>query len=312
MSLLATAAGHARTVWAELGWSPSAEPPCEPFAATIHDPVMGDVKLAGRFGDAPSDTLVVIVPGLTGTAAARYCIPAAWAARRAGFAHLRIGMRGTDRTGEDIWHGGLTDDLRAACASPRLAHFTRILLLGYSVGGHVALRAAVERVDPRICAVAAICPPLDLDLGTTIFDEPAQRIYRNRILGALDEIYAATTARKPLPVPLADVRRARSSRERDALAIAPRFGFTSAEDYYWHASVAPLLPRLAVPALCVAALHDPIVPPRAIAPALGAARRAIDVCWAPGGHLAFPASLDLGFGDRPGIAPQVVSWLARA
>ena len=287
-SLLASAAGHARTVWAEIGWCNAAEPPSVPFTATLHDPVMGEVRLAGRFGDAPSSTLVVIVPGLTGTAAARYCIPAAWAAQRAGFAHLRIGMRGTDRTGEDIWHGGLTDDLRAACASPRLARFTRILLLGYSVGGHVALRAAIERVDPRICAVAAVCPPLDLELGTQIFDEPAQRIYRDCILAALDEIYAATAARKPLPVPLAEVRRARSSRERDALAIAPRFGFTSAEDYYWHASVAPILPRLAMPALCVAALHDPIVPPRAIAPSLAAARRTITTRWFPGGHLAFP------------------------
>ena len=313
MTLLATAAGHARTVWAEVGWGMPAEPPCRPFRVTLQDPVMGPVVLSGRFGDVPgTDTVVVIVPGITGTATSRYCIPAAWAAHRAGFAHLRIGMRGTDRTGEDIWHGGLTEDLRAACASTELARFDRILLFGYSVGGHVSLRAAVERIDPRLCAVAAVCPPLDLDRGTSIFDQLAQRPYRDHILGALDEIYAATAARRPLPVPLAEVRRARSSRERDALAIAPRFGFASAEAYYEAASVGPLLDRLAIPALCVAALHDPIVPPRAIAPSLAAARRAIDVRWVPGGHLAFPASLDLGFCDRPGIAPQVVSWLARA
>jgi uncharacterized protein len=55
-----------------------------------------------------------------------------------------------------------------------VARYRRIFLLGYSVGGHVALRAAIECKDPRLCAAAAICPPLDLNAATKAFDHPAR------------------------------------------------------------------------------------------------------------------------------------------
>jgi predicted alpha/beta-fold hydrolase len=304
--------GHARTICAELG-AAIKPPPSTPSTAVeviIDDATMGIVKLRGLLGHVPgADTVVVIIPGITGSASAPYCARAAMAAARAGCAHFRIGMRGTDRSGEDIWHGGLTDDVHAAIAAPELGGFARIVLFGYSVGGHVVLRAATEAMDPRVVAVASVCAPLDLDLGTTVFDQPEQRIYRWHILSALNEIYAATSTRRRLPVPLEIVRRARSSRERDALAIAPRFGFESAEHYYARASVGPRLPGLRIPALVVATRGDPIVPPRTILPALYAARSALTVRWAAGGHVAFPADADLGFAGPRGMENQVLSWL---
>jgi predicted alpha/beta-fold hydrolase len=289
------AAGHVRTALAELRGTlaPPPGPPATAFEVVLHDPVMGDVRLRGLFGGPrDSDTIVVITPGLTGTATSWYCAHAAWAVERAGFAHLRIGMRGTDRSGEDIWHGGLTDDLRATLGHAALARFARILLIGYSVGGHVSLCAAAEQIDQRVRAVTAICPPLDLELGTVFFDQPERRPYRIAINAALNEIYAATAQRRSLPVSLARVRAARSSRERDALAIAPRFGFRSAEDYYTRASVAPRLSTIRVPTLIVAGLDDPVVPPRAIAPAIASAGRAVTVHWRRGGHIAFPEPVE--------------------
>ncbi len=301
--LLRRAAGHARTIWSEVRPARSRPVAARPVEVFADDPVMGRVRLSGLFGDvAGATTVVIIVPGITGTAWSPYCARAAGAARRAGCAHLRIGMRGTDKSGEDLWHGGLSDDVHAAIAMPELRRFARVVLLGYSVGGHVALRAAAEPIDSRVGAVAALCPPLDLDLGTRLFDEIERRIYRRHILACLDDIYAATAARRSLPVPPEVVRAATSSRERDALAIAPRFGFRSAEDYYARASAAPRLPHLRVPALVVATREDPIVPPRAIVPALAAAGSAVETRWIHGGHLAF----DLRTED------EVIDWLERA
>ena len=315
-SPLVRATGHVRTILGEIGGAirPPHSPRARVVGVTVDDDVMGPVELRGLFGEpADADTVVVIVPGLTGTADAPYCALAARAAERAGCAHFRIGMRGTDRTGEDIWHGGLTDDLHATLAAPALARFAHVVLVGYSVGGHVALRAVTEqRLDARVCGVAALCPPLDLDLGTHVFDEPQRRLYRRHILGALNQIYAATAARRSLPVPLEVVLRARSSRERDALAIAPRFGFASAEDYYARASVAPLLRGVRVPALVGVTRGEPSVPPRAVIPALGAAGPALTVQWADGGHLVFPLKADFGFGGAVGMENQIVSWLLRA
>jgi hypothetical protein len=273
---------------------------------------MGQVQLSGLLREVPgADTVVLIVHGLSGNAEDNYCLAAARAATAAGYSSLRLSLRGADLSGEDISHGGLTTDIWAALRSPELARYHRVLLLGYSVGGHVALRAALERADARLRAVAAICPPLDLAAATVAFDEPRVRPYRLAIFARLDRIYAATCARRPLPVPLEQVRRARSCRERDALTVVRRFGFASAEDYYARASVAPLLGELEVPSLLVASRYDPLVPESTLRAPLANASPALTVRWVDdGGHVFFPSSLDLGFGGTPGLEPQVIHWLA--
>jgi predicted alpha/beta-fold hydrolase len=282
-----------------------------PFHATVSDPVMGDVRIGGLMRTVPgSDALVVVLHGLTGSARSVYCTQAARAAEAAGQCSLRLNLRGADCSGEDILHGGLTDDLKAALATEDLARYGRIYLLGFSVGGHIALHAAADRIDPRVRAVAAICPPLDLDAGTRAFDESSRWIYRQHIHAGLDAIYTATARRRPLPTPVTTVRRARSCRERDALTVVPRYGFASAEDYYARASVAPRLASLDLPCLLVAARHDPMLPAHTLEPALRGASRALRVVWAErGGHVSFPADLDLGLGGGPGLERQVISWL---
>jgi predicted alpha/beta-fold hydrolase len=314
-SLAEVVAGHCWTVAPAL-WAyamPLAERAAQPFQAVVEDPVIGPVRLSGVLRDLPdSDTLVLIVHGLAGNAHSAYCVAAARAAEQAGYASLRLSLRGADYSGEDIFHGGLTADLRAALASLQLARYSRVLLLGYSVGGHIALSAALDGVDPRLRAVTAICPPLDLDAATRAFDEPARRLYRRHIFAGLDKSYAVTAARRQVPTPPAVVKRARSCRERDALTVVPRFGFQSEADYYARASVAPRLHHLAIPSLLVASRHDPIIPARTLRPAIANASAALTVRWVErGGHVFFPAGLDLGQGGPLGLEAQVVRWLAR-
>jgi uncharacterized protein len=197
-------AGHLWTVIPSLlaSMRSQAGPPAQTFHTTVEDPVIGKVRITGLFSDlAESDTLVLIVHGLAGNAHSPYCAVAAQAAHDAGYASLRLSMRGADFSGEDIFHGGLTDDLRAALACPELARFRRVFLFGYSVGGHLALRAGIEQIDPRIRAVAAICPPLDLDAATIAFDAPQRRVYRRHIFSGLDKSYARVAARRQVPVP---------------------------------------------------------------------------------------------------------------
>src|SRR5262249_52678239 len=157
--------GHFWTVAGSLAGSllPAGADPARPFRATAHDPVAGPVRLSGLLDAVPgAETLVLIIHGLGGSALAPYCAAGARAARQAGYASLRLSLRGADMSGEDLYHGGLTEDLRAALASPEAAAYRHVLLLGYSVGGHVALRATLDRIDPRVRAVAAVCAPLDL------------------------------------------------------------------------------------------------------------------------------------------------------
>jgi predicted alpha/beta-fold hydrolase len=184
------------------------------------------------------------------------------------------------------------------------------LLLGYSVGGHVVLRAAVERMDERVRAAAAICPPLDLDQATIAFDHPTLSAYRRHIFRGLDKAYAATAARGRVHVPPAVVARAGTCRERDSLTVVARFGFESARDYYERESVAPRLHSLRIPSLVVAGRHDPLVPVETLMPAIAGASPALEVEWVDaGGHVYFPKSLDLGQPGPLGLEQQVIRWL---
>src|SRR5215216_1742503 len=110
--LRGTIAGHLWTIVSSLLNSarPLAGPPARDFYTAVEDTLIGKVRLTGLFSDiAESDTLVLIVHGLAGNARSPYCTLAAQAAYDAGYASLRLSMRGADFSGEDIFHGGLTD-----------------------------------------------------------------------------------------------------------------------------------------------------------------------------------------------------------
>jgi predicted alpha/beta-fold hydrolase len=222
----------------------------------------------------------------------------AHAAEAAGLSCLRVNLRGADCGGDDYYHAGLTGDLHAALASPEAARFRRIWMIGYSLGGHVALRTATEKVDPRLEAVAAVCAPVDLSLSVKEIDSPGFWLYRRYLLRGLADLYRAVAARRPVPHPVERLGEIRLIREWDDRIVAPRHGFADAADYYARMSVAPRLPELRVPALLLNSECDPMVPARAVRPALGREFPNLSVEWVRGGHVAFPDT-------------EVIAWLTR-
>jgi uncharacterized protein len=241
---------------------------------------------------------------------------AAVAIEAAGLACLRLSLRGSDLRGEDFYHAGLTSDLHAVLAAPELARYRRLYMLGYSVGGHIVLRAATEPADPRLAAVAAICPPLDIARSSAAFDAPGLWLYRRYVVGNMRRIYAAVAARRPprpIPLPLAEASRIHRLRDWDERVVAPRWGFAGADDYYRRASVHTHLPELRVPALLAASERDPMVPAPTLRAALDRPARPaprLEVRWLPaGGHVAFPPGIDLGFAEERGLEAQVLGWL---
>ncbi len=321
-------AAHAWTVWPvvrRLAGAPPA-PPSAPWSIEIADTAVGPVRLTGRLsplagrGDAGPSTLLLLVHGLGGSTESTYMRRTASVAHELGLAVLRLNLRGADRRRGDLYHAGLSSDLGQALASPELAGFERVLVFGFSLGGHLALRFATEVADPRLRAVAAACAPLDLDLSVAAIDRPSGWIYRRYVLASLSRMYAAVAPHNVelgslLPLSVVDARRIRSLREWDRRTVVPRFAFDSPEDYYRRAGVGCRLHRLRVPALLVAAEADPMVPRQAIAEPVAAHRDALErltLRWVRyGGHLAFPAGLDLGEDAPVGLAGQVIGWLQR-
>ncbi len=293
-------------------------PASTPFEECVHDPRVGELRLTGRLSAAGGERLLVVLHGIAGSCESGYVVRAAMAAERAGLSSLRLNLRGADRSGEDFFHAGLTDDLHAVLASPTLARYRSIHVLGYSLGGHVALRAATQSTEPRLESVAAICSPLDLSGCASAFDRPASWGYRRRILAELGRTYELVLDRR-LAVgapdigltPLRRVRRARSLREFDGLTVVPRFGFRDAEDYYRSMSVGPVLDRLRVRSLLVVGASDPLVPFATLMPFLQTTPEMLSVALlGRGGHVGFPAQTTLGLDAPVGVEAQAIAWLS--
>ena len=314
------ASGHLLTVGHLLRnlLRPPPPPPAERWRGELEDPVGERIEVSGWLTRAGAGTdLVVLVHGLGGNADSPYLVRAARAATALGIDTLRLNLRGADPGAGDFYHGGLTAELHAAVSDGALAGYRRISVLGYSMGGHVALRFAAEVKEPRIGAVAAVCAPLHLRVVSEEFDRPSRRLYRYWVLRHLRRSFLELErAGAALPSRFQEIRSARTFRRWDSLTVVPRFGFADPYDYYERASAAAVLDRLRVPSLLIASRIDPVVPPRAIEPFLPAhaevrpLRGAFDevsraglrpgrsagltVLWHPAaGHVAFPAGEEL-------------------
>ncbi|HEX4952100.1 MAG TPA: alpha/beta fold hydrolase [Thermoanaerobaculia bacterium] len=306
-------AGHLWTV-ASRFWPVPEPPEARPWRTQVIDPQVGEVPLTGLLRAEPGSTdLLIFVHGIGGCAEASYAKKVAGMAFAMGLSCLRINLRGSDRASNDFYHAGLSSDLAQVVASPDLAGFERIYCLGYSLGGHLALRYACETPDPRVQGVAAVCSPLDLAPAAAVIDRPASWPYRRYVLRNLLTIYRSVAERRPVPLPVEEAERFTLIRHWDDLVVSPRWGFIGASDYHARASVAPLLPHLAVPALLVAVDDDPMVPGEVVRPVVARRFEGLDVRWVDrGGHVGFPRDLDLGEDAPLGIEGQALGWLLRA
>lgn len=304
-------AGHAWTVGVHLArrLRPPPTAGARRWQGRVDDPDLGSLALSGWLHEPPgAGAIVVIVHGLGGSATSGYALRAAALAGERSLASLRVNLRGADLSGEDFYHAGLIADLRAALSSPEVRAYPRRLLLGYSIGGHVALRLVADRPD-LADAVATICAPVDLAAGSAFLDHPARFLYRRHLLSGLYDMYEAVSTRRPnrssYSIHPARARSIRTMRGWDDAIVAPRFGFADAADYYHRESAGPRLSRIERPTLFVAAEHDPMVPARTLTPHLATAAPALSTWWIrPGGHVGFP--------PRLAVEARVFDWLARA
>lgn len=300
--------GHVWTIAPELRdrVRPLRAPASEPWTMVVQDPRFGAIRLGGRVRhEDASDTLLFVVHGLGGSSESPYVRRAAAAASAMGWSCLRIDLRGADGRGEDFYHAGLVGDLRAALADPSVERYAKVVVLGYSLGGHVTLRLALEQV-PRVQAVAAVCAPLDLSASATAFDRKRVWVYRSHVLRSLKAMYRGVATRRGL-ADVDRVMRVGRIREWDDVVVAPRHGFASAADYYERVSVGAQLGSLVMPAMWIGARWDPMVPASAVEPVLSE-RSPLEVRWVErGGHVGFPVD---AFAEGS-VEAAALSWLGR-
>jgi uncharacterized protein len=200
---------------------------------------------------------LVLIHGLESSAEAGYVRGMAQAALERGCAVDRFQLRscgGTHTSCPTLYHGGLTSDLAAFLRSLAAPAW----VIGFSLGGNVALKLAGELGDGAAALMAGVCgvsTPLDLEACARRIGEPDNWIYERRFVRKL-MLKVVETGR----CPRAELRRKRSLWEVDDRFTAPLWGFGTAANYYRSQSALRFLERIRIPGLLVQAEDDPFIP----------------------------------------------------
>lgn len=207
---------------------------------------------------------IVFLHGLEGSADAGYIQSFAQAALTRGYGVHRKNLRtcgGTEHLCETMYHSGLTSDTRFLLERLRDRALQPLFLVGFSLGGNVALKLAGELGSTELLAgVCAVSTPIDLARCVRALDRKQNAIYARRFLARLRDRVIRKSRISPGTYSKDGVYDVRSIWEFDDRFTAPLFGFGTAAKYYATQSSARFLDKIRVPTLVITAQDDPLVP----------------------------------------------------
>ena len=241
---------------------------------------------------APDRPLVILIHGLSGCEESPYMLESSRHFSAIGHPVLRLNLRGSVPTQphcREHYHAGRDEDLAAVLdqfdGDPAAA--AGIVLMGFSLGANMLLKFLARRgQDYPIRAAVSVSAPIDLAAAAERFLQPRNRFYHAWILRHLkrDALAARDLGRREATAIMAT----RTIYQFDDRVVAPRNGFSGAQDYYRRCSAGQFLSEVKVPTLIIHALDDPWIP----------ARGYLDVDWdanpyfttllpEAGGHVGF-------------------------
>jgi predicted alpha/beta-fold hydrolase len=213
----------------------------------------------------PGGRIAILVHGLGGSHRSPYMGRFADLLLPAGFRVVRMDLRGAGRglgLARRSYHGGCSDDLRAAIAEVlRWSPSSPLSLIGVSLGGNIVLKLAGETVDypvPNLERVAALAPPIDLVRCAALLAEPRNRLYEINFLRDLTTLLQRRRRYFP-DLPPVRLPKQLTMRVFDDEYTAPQHGFDDALDYYRKASALPVVADIPMPALVMTARDDPFI-----------------------------------------------------
>jgi hypothetical protein len=238
---------------------------------------------------------LVLVHGLEGSSDSGYARSLSHHALERGFAAHRFNMRGcggTDALSVTGYHAGQTGDLLEVLRELHKSG-APLFVVGFSLGGNVALKLAGELAEcgPELLAgVCAVSPPIDLAASVQAIERRANFIYQNRFLTRLKDRIRRRHQQAPEIYTLEHLPEIHSISEFDDHYTAHLFGFGTAANYFRTQSSNQFLEHIRVPTLVIHAQDDPMVPASSFDhPAFAANPRLELLTVQHGGHLGFLA-----------------------
>jgi predicted alpha/beta-fold hydrolase len=238
---------------------------------------------------------LILWHGMEGSTASGYMLSTADKAFAAGFNVVRVNYRncgGTEQLTPTLYHGGLSDDLRAVLDELITHdHLSRIFIAGFSLGGNLVLKLAGEYAEdppPELKGICAVSPSIDLRASCDLTNLRRNWIYRRSFLLTLKRRIKVKGRLYPQLYDTTGLRAIRSIEEFDDHYVAPAFGFANASDYYSKASSLPFAGSIRVPTLIIHAEDDPFIPIAPLRdPSIAANPYLLLIATERGGHVAF-------------------------
>jgi predicted alpha/beta-fold hydrolase len=261
--------GHAQTLAGNYWRRPAFALPVEAEPVVV-DPADGSRVLChGHWQPRdvrPGRLTILLVHGLEGSSESRYMQGISQLAWLAGCNVIRMNMRncgGTEQWTPTLYHSGLSADVDAVLHHfVRLHRLERVAMAGYSMGGNLVLKLAGDlgsRAPEWLMGAVGVSPATDLAASADALHEPANRFYEWHFLRNLMRRFARKAALFPAIYATEDVGPVRTIREFDDRITARYSGFANADDYYFRASSARVVSRIAIPTLVLHALDDPFI-----------------------------------------------------
>lgn len=245
--------------------------------------------------DAKACPTIVVWHGIEGSTASNYMQATAEKGFRAGFNIIRVNLRncgGTEHLTSTIYHGGLSADLEAVVKELiEQDHISRMLLVGFSLGGNLVLKLAGEYGDKppkEILAVCAVSPSVDLSASADLIMKRSNWIYQRDFVRRLKRRVRANHKLYPDVYDLSGLVGARTIKDFDDRFTARAHGFADADDYYYRSSSLRVVDKIRIPTLIIHAEDDPFIPFAPLRdPAVANNPYILLVDPKQGGHVAF-------------------------
>ncbi len=206
----------------------------------------------------------MLLHGLEGSANAGYIQSFAQEALERGLGVHRANFRtcgGTEELSETSYHSGLTGDTEHILRKIQAREQGPIFLVGFSLGGNVALKLTGELGNTNLLAgTCAVSTPIDLAASVRCLDKRSNSLYARRFLDRLKSRVRRKSRLSPDVYSTAGLDRVRTIWEFDDRFTAPLFGFGTAARYYETQSANKYLDKVCVPTLVICAKDDPLVP----------------------------------------------------
>lgn len=247
--------------------------------------------------DAKACPTIVAWHGIEGSTASNYMQAMAEKGFRAGFNIIRVNFRncgGTEHLTSTIYHGGLSADLEAVVKELiEKDQVSRMLLVGFSLGGNLVLKLAGEYGDnpPReILGVCAVSPSVDLSISADLIMQRSNWLYHRDFMRRLKKRMRTNNKLYPQVYDLTGLDEVRTIKEFDDQFTARAHNFAGADDYYHRSSSIRVIDRIRIPSLIIHAEDDPFIPfAPLLAPAVANNPYILLVGPKQGGHVAFIA-----------------------